>query len=252
MSALSRIASGEHRNVKLKKGDMVILSSTPVPGNEKSVTNVVNRLYEKDVEGIYNDIADIHVSGHACQEELKLIHSLIKPRFFMPVHGEHRHLIRHAQLAMELGMKKDNIFVLENGDQLTLDRKKAIQFSHVISAEDIMVDGLGVGDIGSVVLKDRKQLSESGLIIIAASVDRRAGLLLSGPEIVSRGFVYMKEHEALVERIRDRAQNSIEHHLNSGSRDFNSLKSNVRDDMRRFIFSETKRSPVILPIFLEA
>ncbi len=252
MSALSRIASGEHRNVKLKKGDMVILSSTPVPGNEKSVTNVVNRLYEKDVEVIYNDIADIHVSGHACQEELKLIHSLIKPRFFMPVHGEHRHLIRHAQLAMELGMKKDNIFVLENGDQLTLDRKKAIQFSHVISAEDIMVDGLGVGDIGSVVLKDRKQLSESGLIIIAASVDRRAGLLLSGPEIVSRGFVYMKEHEALVERIRDRAQNSIEHHLNSGSRDFNSLKSNVRDDMRRFIFSETKRSPVILPIFLEA
>jgi ribonuclease J len=222
-----------------------------VPGNEKSVTNVVNRLYEKDVEVIYNDIADIHVSGHACQEELKLMHSLIKPRFFMPVHGEHRHLIRHAQLAMELGMKKDNIFILENGDQLTLDRKKAIQFSHVISAEDVMVDGLGIGDIGSVVLKDRKQLSESGLIIVTAAVDRNAGLLLAGPEIVSRGFVYVKEHEDLMEKIRAKAQASIENQLNNGGKDFNSLKSGVRDDMRKFIFSETKRSPMILPIFLE-
>lgn len=252
MSALSRMAADEHRNVKLKKGDMVILSSTPVPGNEKTVSNVVNKLYEKEVEVIYNDIADIHVSGHACQEDLKLMHSLIKPKFFMPVHGEHRHLVRHAKLAQELGMKKENIFVLDNGDQLTVDRKKAIQFKNVVSAEDILVDGLGVGDVGNIVLRDRKLLSESGLIIVAAAVDRNNGTIVSGPEIVSRGFVYVKENEDLMENMRKVAYDSIEKNLKGGFKDWSTIKNGVRDDMRKHIFSKTKRSPIILPIFLEA
>ncbi len=251
MSALARMADDEHRSVKLKKGDMVILSSTPVPGNEKTVSNVVNKLYEKEVDVIYNDIADIHVSGHACQEDLKLIHSLIRPKFFMPVHGEHRHLVRHAQLAEELGMKKDHIFIMDNGDQLTLDKKKAISFKKVISADDVLVDGLGVGDVGNIVLRDRKQLSESGLIIITAAIDRSAGYLVSGPEIVSRGFVYVKEHEDLIQEAREVAYASIENNIKGGFKDWNTLKNAVRDDMRRHIFSKTKRSPMILPIFLE-
>ena len=251
MSALSRMAADEHRNVKLKKGDMVILSSTPVPGNEKTVSNVVNKLYEKEVQVIYNDIADIHVSGHACQEDLKLMHTLIKPKFFMPVHGEHRHLIRHAELAEELGMKKENIFILENGDQLTVDHRKAIQFRNVVPAEDILVDGLGIGDVGNIVLRDRKQLSESGLVIITAAVDRRNGIVISGPEIVSRGFVYVKEHEELMTETREQALRSIEKNISGGFKEWNTIKNGVRDDMRKFIFKVTRRSPIILPIFLD-
>lgn len=251
MSALSRMAANEHRNVKLKKGDMVILSSTPVPGNEKTVSNVVNKLYEKEVDVIYNDIADIHVSGHACQEDLKLIHTLIKPKFFMPVHGEHRHLVRHAQLAQELGMNKENVFILSNGDQLTVDKRKAIAFQNVISSEDILVDGLGVGDVGNVVLHDRKQLSESGLMIITAAVNRQEGIIVSGPEVVSRGFVYVKENEALMNDIRDHAYESIDRVIGSNAKDWNTIKNNVRDDMRKYIFKLTRRSPIIIPIFLE-
>lgn len=252
MSALTRMARGEHRNIKLKKGDTVILSSSPVPGNEKSVSNVVNQLYQKEVDVIYSGVADIHVSGHACQEDLKLMHSLIRPKFFMPVHGEHRHLVRHARLAEELGMKKDHIFILSNGDQLTVDKKKAIQFKSVISAEDVMVDGMGVGDIGSVVLKDRKALSESGLFIIAACVDRRNRVLISGPEIVTRGFVYVKENEDLINQTKQVARKAIEASLKKGNAaDWNQLKNDVRDVMRKYIFSKTKRSPMILPIFLE-
>lgn len=251
MSALSRMADDEHRNVKLKKGDMVILSSTPVPGNEKTVSNVVNKLYEKEVEVIYNDIADIHVSGHACQEDLKLMHSLIKPKFFMPVHGEHRHLVRHAKLAEELGMKKDNIFILDNGDQLTVDRKKAIKFKNVVSAEDILVDGLGIGDVGNIVLRDRKLLSESGLIIIVAAIDRNNGTIVSGPELVSRGFVYVKENEDLINDAREKAMEVIEETISGGFKDWNTIKNGVRDEMRKYIFTRTKRSPIILPIFLD-
>ena len=167
MSALQD-SGGEHRSVKLKKGDMVVLSSTPVPGNEKTVSNVVNKLFEKGAEVIYSDIADIHVSGHACQEELKLLHSLIKPKFFMPVHGEYRHLIRHARLAEGLGMKKENIFILENGDILDVTKRSAHMLKEKAEADAILVDGLGVGDVGNIVLRDRKMLSESGLIIVVA------------------------------------------------------------------------------------
>ena len=251
MSALTRMANDEHRNVKLKKGDMVILSSSPVPGNEKSVSNVVNRLYDKEVDVIYNDIADIHVSGHACQEDLKLIQSLIKPKFFMPVHGESRHLKEHAKLAESLGQKPENIFILSNGDQLSVNKERAIKFENVVSADDILVDGLGVGDVGNIVLKDRKLLSESGLIIVVASVDIKAGILVSGPEIVSRGFIYVKENEDIINKAREIAERSINDSLSYRNVDWNEMKTSVIEDLIKFIYKNTHRSPLILPIFMD-
>jgi len=251
MSALSRMANDEHRNVKLKKGDMVILSSTPVPGNEKTVSSVVNRLFEKEVQVIYNDIADIHVSGHACQEELKLIHTLIKPKYFMPVHGEFRHLVQHSNIAESIGMKKNRIFILANGDQLTVDKRSAVKFQNVASAEDILVDGLGVGDVGNIVLRDRKLLSESGLLIVVAAIDRATGEIISGPDIVSRGFVYVRENEDLINDAKKLARKTLEENLYDGNKDWNGLKNTLRDDLRKFIFAKTKRSPIILPIFLD-
>ena len=251
MSALSRIASGEHKSVKLKKGDMVILSSTPVPGNEKTVSNVVNKLFEKGAEVIYSDIADIHVSGHACQEELKLIHSLIKPKFFMPVHGEYRHLIAHARLAESLGMNKDNIFVLENGDILKVNKRRAKRETAMVEADAILVDGLGVGDVGNIVLRDRKLFSESGLIIVVAAIEKESHMVVSGPEIISRGFVYVRENESLIEEARKVAMEALEKCQNKRMKDWNTMKSQVRDALNSYIYETTKRSPIILPIFLE-
>ena len=251
MSALSRIASGEHRSVKLKKGDMVVLSSTPVPGNEKTVSNVVNKLFEKGAEVIYSDIADIHVSGHACQEELKLLHSLIKPKFFMPVHGEYRHLIRHAQLAEGLGMKKENIFILDNGDILEISKRSGHILKEKVDAEAILVDGLGVGDVGNIVLRDRKMLSESGLIIVVAAIEKESRTVVSGPDVISRGFVYVRENESLMEEARKVAEKALEKCQNKNIRDWNNMKSQVRDSLGSYIYDRTKRNPIILPIFLE-
>ena len=250
MSALSRIASGEHKGVKLKPGDLVILSSTPVPGNEKSVSNVVNKLFEAGADVIYSDIADIHVSGHACQEELKLLHSLLKPEFFMPVHGEFRHLISHARLAEAMGEAKENIFILENGDILNIDGDDAFVEKSVVDADAILVDGLGVGDVGNIVLRDRKHLSQSGLIIVVAAIAKE-GYVVSGPDIVSRGFVYVKENEELMEYARQVALDALDSALDSGIRDWNSLKAKVRDALSAYIYEVTMRSPIILPIFLE-
>ena len=251
MSALSRIAAGEHRSVKLKKGDMVVLSSTPVPGNEKTVSNVVNKLFEKGAEVIYSDIADIHVSGHACQEELKLLHSLIKPKFFMPVHGEYRHLIRHARLAEGLGMKKENIFILENGDILDVTKRSAHMLKEKAEADAILVDGLGVGDVGNIVLRDRKMLSESGLIIVVAAIERESQTVVSGPDIISRGFVYVRENEPLMDEARKVAEKALKKCQNKKIKDWNNMKSQVRDSLGSYIYDRTKRTPIILPIFLE-
>ena len=251
MSALARMASDDHRNVKLKKGDMVILSSTPVPGNEKSVSNVVNRLYEKDVQVIYNEILDIHVSGHACQEELKIIHSLIKPKFFMPAHGETRHLIEHGKLAESMGMKPENVFILSNGDQLTVDHKSAKMFKNVVSAEDIMVDGLGIGDVGNVVLKERKLLSTGGMILISAAIDTGRLRLVSGPIVDSQGFVYVKENEDLIREIQNTGEKIIQARLHSGRYDTEDLKDQIKSELRRLITKRTKRSPVIIINIME-
>lgn len=251
MSALTRIADGEHRTVKLKPGDTVILSSTPIPGNEKTVSNVVNKLFEKGAEVIYSDIADIHVSGHACQEELKLMHSLLKPKYFMPVHGEYRHLIQHAKLAEDLGMKEDNIFVLENGDVLTVSKNKVTHDKTIVPADAILVDGLGVGDVGNIVLRDRKMLSESGLIIVVAAIDKENRYVVSGPDIISRGFVYVRENEHLIEEARNVAMTALERCQDKNIKDWNTMKSQVRDSLNTYIYETTKRSPIILPIFLE-
>ncbi|NLD20316.1 MAG: ribonuclease J [Clostridiales bacterium] len=251
MSALARMASSDHKSIKIKNGDMVILSSSPVPGNELTVANVVNQLIKKGAEVIYSDIADIHVSGHACQEELKLMHSLIRPKFFMPVHGEYRHLQTHAELAQTLGMSKKNIFLLTNGDCLNVSQKNAVKTENVTEAEGIMVDGLGVGDVGNIVLRDRRLLSESGLIILVAAVDRNAHKIASGPDIISRGFVYVRENEDLIDEARRLAEKILEECMEKKMKDWNGMKTAIREGLRKYIYSKTKRSPVILPIFLE-
>lgn len=251
MAALSRMAKDEHKNVKLKKGDTVILSSTPVPGNEKTVSNVVNKLYEKGVNVIYNDIADIHVSGHASQEDLKLIHSLIKPKFFMPVHGESRHLVEHARLAESLGMRPDRIFILKNGDALTLDKRNARKIENVVAAEDILVDGLGVGDVGNSVLNDRKSLSESGLIIVACTVNMEEGIILSVPNIISKGFVYVKENAPIIKEAQEESIKAIENAFSSGIKDKKSIDAAVKNAVRKFIYKKVQRSPIIIPVIIE-
>ncbi len=251
MSALARMASGEHKTVKLKSGDTVILSSTPVPGNEKMVSNVVNKLFEQGCHVIYSDISDIHVSGHAAQEELKLLHSLIKPTFFMPVHGERRHLMGHQKLAESLGMNSENIFVLENGDVLNLTKKNAMVFTGIVNADDVMVDGLGVGDVGTIVLNERRALSESGLIVIAIGYDNSTGTVVSGPEIFTRGFVYVKDHKELINQAKEVAEETLVKCKRKKIKDWNSMKNMLKEDMRSFIYVTTKRNPVILPIFLD-
>lgn len=251
MSALARMASNSNKAINIKQNDMVILSSTPVPGNELTVSNVVNALIEKGAEVIYSDIAETHVSGHACQEELKLMHSLIRPKYFMPVHGEARHLARHAELAGELGMSKENIFLLKNGDQLAISNRGAKKTADVAEAEGIFVDGLGVGDVGTIVLRDRRLLSESGLIIVVATIDKSAGMIVSGPNIISRGFVYVRENEDLIDAARERAESIIIKCLAKNVNDWNAMKTEIREGLRKYIYGKTKREPIILPIFME-
>ena len=251
MSALARMASNEHKNIHIRANDMVILSSTPVPGNELTVANVVNRLVEKGAEVIYSDIAETHVSGHACQEELKLMHSLIRPKYFMPVHGEARHLQTHAQLARDLGMPKENIFILNNGDCLQIGSKGATRIENMASADGIFVDGLGVGDVGNIVLRDRHLLSESGLIIVVATIDKKERMIVSGPDIISRGFVYVRENEDLIDAACERAESIIIDCLSRDVKDWNGIKTAVREGLRKYIYGKTQRSPIILPIFME-
>ena len=251
MAALSRIANSDHRAIQLKPGDMVILSSSPIPGNEKTVSNIVNKLFELGAEVIYSDIADTHVSGHACQEELKLMQALIRPKFFMPVHGEYRHLKAHAALAEDQGLRKENIFILNNGQVLKTNGKSAGIDKEQVQAEAVMVDGLGVGDVGSVVLNDRKMLSESGLIIVVATMDKRTRSLVSGPDIISRGFIYVRDNEDLIAEARQIVSKSLEQFQGKKRKDWAEMKSAVRDDLKKFIYNKTKRNPVILPIFME-
>lgn len=251
MSALTRMANSEHKIVQIKKGDTVIFSSNPIQGNEKTVSNIVNKLFEKGAHVINSVVADIHVSGHAYKEELKLIHSIIRPKFFMPVHGEYRHLLAHSELAESLGMKKENIFMMENGMVLELDRRNASIQANTVSTGNILVDGLGVGDVGNIVLRDRKLLSEGGLIIVVAAISKATGKVASGPEIISRGFVYVRESEDLIESARAAVKERLDRYQQDGVKDWSTMKNGVRDELRDFIYKQTKRSPVILPIFIE-
>ncbi len=251
MSALTRMANDSHRAVKLKKDDVVVFSSSPIPGNEKEVTNVVNKLYEKRVDVVLSDTMDVHVSGHACREELRLIHTLVRPKHFIPAHGEYRHLIEHARLAKSLGMSKKNIFVLSNGDAVEFKNGKAQYVPDYTTGEDVMVDGYGIGDIGSAVLKDRKQLSESGLIVIAVAIDQATGALVAEPELTTRGFIYVKENMDLIEEATAVVYNTIGQWLEKGKKDFPSLRNALKDDMRSYIYKRMKRSPMILPTILK-
>jgi len=250
MSGLSRMAFAEHRKLEIRESDMVIISANPIPGNEKSVSRVINQLIRIGADVIYEALAEVHVSGHARQEELKLIHSLVKPKFFIPVHGEYRHLHHHANLARELGMADDNIMMVEIGDVIELDRD-SINVTGVAPSGNVLIDGLGIGDVGAVVLRDRKHLSEDGLLIVVMGLDHDLGTVVSGPDIISRGFVYVRESDALVEGAREAALRAIEAFGPIDATDWNRLKNDVRESVQRYIFDAIKRNPMILPIIVE-
>ena len=248
MAALSRLAADIHKKVTIKPGDLFVFSSHPIPGNEKAVSNVINELYEKGAEVIFQDV---HVSGHACQEDIKLIYSLVKPKYAIPVHGEYRHLIAQKNLALQLGIPKENIFVMKTGDVLELDQKSA-KVTGKVETGEIMVDGLGVGDVGNIVLRDRQHLSEDGILIVVLTLEKYGRQLLSGPDIVSRGFVYVRESEDLMDEARmiveDALNDCLEHHIT----DWGKLKSAIKDALGSFVWKRTQRNPMILPIIMEA
>lgn len=250
MSALSRMAYSEHRKLELVPGDLVIISATPIPGNEKTVSKVINQLMEKGANVIYESLADVHVSGHACQEELKLIHTLVNPKYFIPVHGEYRHLKRHAQLAEELGMDKENIFIAQNGSVIEFTPDSA-HFGPSVTSGNILVDGLGIGDVGNIVLRDRKHLSEDGLIVVVVTISKQDGTVIAGPDIISRGFVYVRESEDLMEESRAVVKEVLDECVKNHITDWATLKSNIRDGLRGFIYEKIKRNPMILPIIME-
>lgn len=250
MSALTRMAYSDHRKVEVTKDDLIILSATPIPGNEKSVSNVVNELFKIGAEVIYKSLSEVHVSGHACQEELKLILALTKPKFFIPVHGEHRHLVLHKELAKKVGIPESNSFVLENGSVLELDSSHA-KVTGTVQAGKILVDGLGVGDVGNIVLRDRKHLSEDGLIIVVVTISHDEKKMVSRPDVISRGFVYVREAENLIEGVKHVTEDSVDICLAKRSIDWSTLKSNLKSSVARYIYDQTKRNPMILPIIEE-
>lgn len=250
MSALTKIANGEHRKVTASPNDYVIISATPIPGNEKMVSNVVNELMKRDIEVIYENMYEVHVSGHACQEELKLMMGVIKPKFFFPVHGEQKHLKKHAKLAEAMGISKKNIFIGDIGKHVEITEKGIKTLDNVPSG-DVYVDGIGVGDVGNIVLNDRKHLSADGIIIIVATIDSQSGEVLSGPDIVSRGFVYVRESEELIASARDLSCRIIEETYNSSYHDWNTVKTTLRDEVSHMMYEKTKRNPMILPVIME-
>ncbi len=249
MSALTRMAMSDHRKVGIVPGDTVVISANPIPGNEKFVTRTIDNLMRLGADVIYGRNQGVHVSGHASREELKLMHNLIRPKFFIPVHGEYHHLVQHAKLARELGMPKENIFISENGQVLEFTRDKGTVAGKV-TAGMVMVDGLGVGDVGNIVLRDRRQLSQDGILIVVVTMDRN-NRVVAGPDIVSRGFVYVRESEALMDEARARVQQALERCEDEGVKEWAAIKSNVRDALGRYLFDKTRRRPMILPIIME-
>lgn len=247
MAALSRMASDIHRKISIGPNDTIIFSSNPIPGNEKAVTKVINELSRKGAEVIFQDA---HVSGHACQEEIKLIYTLVRPKYAIPVHGEYKHLKAQAKLATELGIPKENVFILSSGDVLELNVEEA-KVAGKVPVGDILVDGLGVGDVGNVVLRDRQHLAEDGIMIVVLALDRASGYLVSGPELVSRGFVYVRESDELMEEARELLESVIENCLSRGITDWGKIKSSIKDALGEYVWKKTKRRPMILPIILE-
>ena len=250
MSALTRMAAGDHRKVTITPNDLVIISATPIPGNEKFVSKVIDDLMQIGAEVVYSSLEAIHVSGHACQEEQKLIFALAKPKYFIPVHGEYRQLIAHSETAQSMGIKKENIVMLSNGRVLEID-ENGIGFNGSVPSGRILVDGLGVGDVGNIVLRDRQHLSQDGLIVVVLTMDSSTGEVVAGPDIISRGFVYVREAESIMDDVKSVVKNEIRKCEERGIRDWATIKSMVKDNLRDYIFMKTKRNPMIIPIIME-
>ncbi|MBO5211306.1 MAG: ribonuclease J [Clostridia bacterium] len=250
LSALHRMAFSDHRQVEIAPGDMIIISATPIPGNEKLVTKVINELMKRGANVVYERMYDVHVSGHACAEELKLIMSIVKPQYFIPLHGEQKHLMKHAELAQLMGIPKENTVIAQNGSVIELSQKAA-KCKEVVTAGRVMVDGLGVGDVGSIVLRDRKLLSDGGIIIVGVTIDAVTREIVAGPDIVSRGFIYMKESEELIQEISDLVWDILDRCQYQNIRDWSTIKNKIKDGVSKFLFTKTKRSPMVLPIIME-
>ena len=250
MSALTRMANGEHRKVKITPNDLIIISATPIPGNEKYVSKVIDDLMQIGAEVVYSSLEDVHVSGHACQEEQKLIIALAKPKYFIPVHGEYRQLIAHSETAQSMGISKENIIMMQNGKVLEIG-EDGTAFTGVVTNGRVLVDGLGVGDVGNIVLRDRQHLSQDGLIIIVLTMDAGTGEVLAGPDVISRGFVYVRESENLMDEVKAVVRKEIKKCEENGVRDWSTIKSTVRDNLKDYVFAKTKRNPMIIPILME-
>ena len=250
MAGLARIAFDTHNKIKIANNDLFIISASPIPGNDKLISRVINQLYKKGADVIYEDLEDVHVSGHAYQEELKLIHSLVHPKYFMPVHGEYRHLIHHKDLAVKLGMKKENVFILENGDVLQLTKRSAKKEGKV-RVGTVFVDGIGVGDVGNIVLRDRKYLAENGMMTIVIAIDRDSLSITAGPDIITRGFIYAREASDLIDEIKDIARNEVEQCLESEILEWSVIKSRVKKSVDRYLYIKLKRGTSIFPIKVE-
>ena len=250
MSALTRMAAGEHRKVKITPNDLVIISATPIPGNEKFVSKVIDDLMQIGAEVVYSSLYDIHVSGHACQEEQKLILALAKPQYFIPVHGEYRQLIAHSETAQSMGIDKDNILMLTNGRVLEINEDGA-EFTSTVTSGRVLVDGLGVGDVGNIVLRDRQHLSQDGLIVIVLTMNSQTGEVVAGPDIISRGFVYVRESENLMDDVKSVVRHEIKKCEERGIKDWATIKSTTRENLRDYIFTKTKRNPMIIPMMME-
>ncbi|MBQ9763154.1 MAG: ribonuclease J [Phascolarctobacterium sp.] len=250
MSALTRMAMNDHKKVGIMPGDTVIISATPIPGNEKLVSRTIDHLYRLGADVIYEKSNGVHVSGHASQEEIKLMHNLVRPKYFIPVHGEYRHLIKHAKLAKDLGMPSENIVIAENGSVIEIT-KNGIGINGKIQSGKVLVDGLGVGDVGNIVLRDRRQLSQDGIMIVVVTIDRETCHVVSGPDIVSRGFVYVREAEDLMEEAREKVLYALDRCEANGVSEWSLIKSSIRENLGRFLYERTRRRPMILPIIME-
>ncbi|WP_213974658.1 ribonuclease J [Tepidanaerobacter acetatoxydans] len=250
MSALTRMAMSEHKKVEIMPEDTVLISASPIPGNEKFIARTIDHLFKKGANVIYEAISGVHVSGHASQEELKLILNLVKPRFFIPVHGEYRHLVHHSHLAMEVGIPSENIFIVENGRILEFT-KDSCKMAGRVTAGKVLVDGLGVGDVGNIVLRDRKQLSQDGILIVVVAIDKETGEVVSGPDIISRGFVYVRESEELMEQAREKVKQALRKCQEENISEWSTIKSQVREHLGKLLFEQTRRRPMILPIIME-
>ena len=250
MSALTRMANGEHRKVKITPNDLIIISATPIPGNEKYVSRVIDELMQLGAEVVYSSLEDVHVSGHACQEEQKLIIALAKPKYFIPVHGEYRQLIAHSETAQSMGIAKENIIMMQNGKVLEIG-EDGVEFTGTVPNGRVLVDGLGVGDVGNIVLRDRQHLSQDGLIIIVLTMDSSTGEVVAGPDVISRGFVYVRESENLMDEVKSVVRKEIKKCEENGVRDWSTIKSSVRDNLKDYVFAKTKRNPMIIPIIME-